>query len=495
MIRKEIKIDIEKGILTGMIVSDNFNKEIIPILKWDYFENKHIKKVGKWVYSYWEKYQKAPFDNIKDVFNQKAQTLKEEEAEIIESILDNIFKTYNTQQINTEHFVDQAMDYFKMRELRIVSNNINVLLDEGKVNEAEKQVIEVNKIARITSKWIDPFEKKEIEKTFVESDGFFSFPGKLGEFIGNIERGWFVGITGSYKRGKTWFLQEIGVLSLLKHLKVAFFSLEMTGATMKKRLYKRLTSLSFEEGSFIYPCFDCLLNQYGTCKKSERINNIQLREEGEDKPEFDETSIYRPCVWCKRNSPEEYQMETWFEIIQKDFLDVYKINSDITAFQKYYGNNLRLMAYPKYTANSTDILRDLSILEQVDGFVPDVVVVDYADILKPEDSGGSKLDKIEETWVCLSRIGGEKHVMVATATQVVKGAIKKSKLEVDDSAYPVKLGQVDLMLSLNQTKLEKKSGILRVGTMMHRHKDYNEDTNCTVLQKLSHGQVILDSEM
>ena len=336
---------------------------------------------------------------------------------------------------------------------------------------------------------------EEIEDAFSEESSFFRFPGKLGELVGNIERGWFVGITSTYKRGKTWFLQEIAVLSLLKHLKVAFFSLEMTKNTMKKRLYKRLTSLSFEEGSFIYPCFDCLKNQYNICDKLERTNRLQLRKKGEDKPEFSEDLEYRPCTFCRKNSPEEYQPETWFEIIRKPSLTMAQIRDEIETFQKYYGNNLRLMVYPKYSANSSDIMRDLDVLEQIDGFVPDVIIVDMADAEKPERSGGNKLEQVEETWMSLARIGGERHAMIVTATQVVKGAMKKSRLEAEDSAFPVKLGQVDVMLGQNQSKLEKRAGIMRINVMMNRHAEFDEEIDCTILQKLSHGQVILDSEV
>ena len=57
-----------------------------------------------------------------------------------------------------------------------------------------------------------------------------------------------------------------------------------------------------------------------------------------------------------------------------------------------------------------------------------------------------------------------------------------------------KIAHGDLWIALNQTPWEKKAGVIRFGVIAHRHKEFLETESVTVLQNLSQGQVLLDSE-
>jgi hypothetical protein len=123
-------------------------------------------------------------------------------------------------------------------------------------------------------------------------------------------------------------------------------------------------------------------------------------------------------------------------------------------------------------------------------------VIDYADILKPEQEGQSGVDKEDLTWMRLSQLAGSRHALVVTATQLRKSALNAPQVKQSDTALWVgKLGHVDCMLSLNQTEKEKKERVLRVGMMVHRYEEFSEESSCYILQKLRRGQVNLDSEI
>jgi replicative DNA helicase len=169
---------------------------------------------------------------------------------------------------------------------------------------------------------------------------------------------------------------------------------------------------------------------------------------------------------------------------------------EVGRYKTMYGSNrFRVKAYPRFSANVGDLERDLDMLYRDDSFAPDVIVVDYADILKPEDSRQIGRDRLDETWKSLARMAGQRHCLVITASQSNRGSIYKKRVEQDDTAEDIrKLAHVDVMLSLNQTKEEKLNGIMRIGILAHRHRDFNEDFVCYVLQNLETGQVNLDSE-
>ena len=98
---KITKIDntIEEKIITGLIVSDRFCKEIIPTIKKEYFKISYCQKVAMWVKEYFKKYKKAPNKHIKDIYEIKKDKLKEADSELIETFLINLSSKYTEENI------------------------------------------------------------------------------------------------------------------------------------------------------------------------------------------------------------------------------------------------------------------------------------------------------------------------------------------------------------------------------------------------------------
>lgn len=478
-------------------MSKKFLQEIKDVYSPDYIKNEFVKVICFWCLQYYSEYEKAPESHIKDIFELARGELSEEEATIIEAFLTNLSEQYEEGQgINEEYILDTTFKYFKTRELELTAKNITKLLENNKVEEAEEQIANYKKVAKVTSKWYNPFDTKTILEAFDdENDTILRFPGQLGRMIGAFEREWLIMILGSFKRGKTAWMIEIAVLALFSRLKVVFISLEMKKKNLNKRIYKRITASSEEgEMQFIYPVFDCYYNQTGDCTKEIRTNNIKIVDAEGNKPEFTKTMKYKPCTVCR--GTDEYHMATWFASFERPKLTPRNVISKTKAFSTMYGNNnLRVQCYPKFSANISDIKRDLDILEQVDGFIPDVIVIDYAGILRPEDSRHKKLDQIDETWKMLGQLAAERKCLVATGWQGNRGAIYKNKMDQESvSEWIGILGHVDVAMTLNQTKEEKRNKQMRIGLIGHRHKDFDEDEGCVVLQQADLGQMELDSE-
>ena len=49
--------------------------------------------------------------------------------------------------------------------------------------------------------------------------------------------------------------------------------------------------------------------------------------------------------------------------------------------------------------------------------------------------------------------------------------------------------------ALNQSERESHDGIMRIGKAADRHMEWHRDDECTILQNLSHGVVVLDSKI
>ena len=278
-------------------------------------------------------------------------------------------------------------------------------------------------------------------------------------------------------------------------MRVAFISLEMKKKNLKERLYKRITGFGSKTGedSFLFPTFDCQHNMIGTCTREERTNHIKLCDSMEEKPEFDLDMEYRPCTYCRDNMIRDYKVTTWFEVFESPKFELKGTRRKLRAIETMYGDNLRYISYPRFLAGISDIRRDLYLLEQHEGFIPDVIIVDYADILKP-DTPGEKRNQIDDIWKNLASMAAERHCIVFTASQGTRGSIYKSDMSQDDLAEWIgKLAHVDIFLGLNQSPSEKESKVIRVNLLVHRHKESDENVSALMLQQLEVGQFSMDS--
>jgi len=364
--------------------------------------------------------------------------------------------------------------------------------------DAEKAVIQFKKVGKLTSTWIDPFSEESVEKVFRDEDSsFFKFPGELGEFLGPYERGWLVGIAGPYKRGKSWLLQEYAIMGILQGLRVVFFSLEMTEKQVLERLYKRITGLGTKEGGdLLYPTFDCQRNQFGNCKSENRKSSEKLFASKESpKPKFkDAPEDYIPCDYCRTKNREQYQFATWFKVLNKDPWSHGVVADKIKVFQTYYKHLFKIKIFPKFSANMADIDHNLNILEATQGFTADMIILDHMDITKPEDSSLTGIQKEDETWMSAGRIAGERHALFVVGTQLTKEALDAYIVTHKHNArWAGKLGHVEAMHTLNQIPDEKQDGLMRIGTMIHRHMEFYEGETVKILQDIKTGQVNLGS--
>lgn len=497
---KSLDNTIEEQITTACIISTEFLNEIISVYKPDYIKNSFAKILCFWCIDYYKQYQVAPGKHIRDIYEVEAAShLTPEDKEIIGVFLDKLSKQYvEGQGINSDYIKDNAVEYFKKRELETRVKQAHHLLELNNVEKAEEQFSEYKKVALKLSGWFNPFDPKEIWEVFDDKDdGLFELPGALGHIVGKLERGWFVAVLAPFKRGKTFFLQELAVRALFQRLKVVVISLEMKKKNVKERLYRRLTGLGSKTGDdvFLYPAFDCEHNQDGTCDRDERTNHNRLFVgETRDKPEFSVDSEYRVCTYCRDHALRGYQPATWYEPIELPPFTYKETKETVRALEMMYGANLRVITYPRFRSGISDMRRDLFILEQ-EGFIPDIIIPDYADIFKL-DTKGEKRNQIDDVWKELAAMAAERRCIVITASQGTRGSIYKEDMTQDDLAEWIgKLAHVDVFLGLSQTKKEKKEKVLRVGALVHRHKEVDESLFAELLQQLETGQFLLDSHL
>jgi len=501
--RSEVDVEEEKKILIASITDTNFLKSILQILQPEHLKTGFSQKIYLWLADYYKRYGEAPRQMIQDIYNVRKSELDPEEATVIGVFLSNLSELYEGS-FNEGWYLDQAEKYLKKRSLEVHTEKVQSLLNLGMVEEAEHEQTKFKKIARLTASYSNPASLEEIQKfSEAKDDRLFKFPGVLGDLFGWWDREWLIAIQAPYNVGKTWFLREIAVLSLIKRLRVFEFSLEMSERRVKARHYSRLTGLPHrKDGEMLYPVMDCYLNQIGKCKRHERTNNVILFDPESSKPKFENApKNFQACTACRKDAAlrKHYVEASWFTTLKKELLSDDAISRKMKAFVKMYGDNHRLKSFPRFSANLSDIERQLDIADYVEGFVPDVIIIDYADILAPEDRRITNDEmRLNETWMSLARMAAERHALVVTATQVKTHVVEKKqsrgKMGDASGSARAKYGHTDFVFAAMQTDEEKRMKTIRVNVIKGRDDDFNEKTEVRVLQSLELGQTIVDSE-
>lgn len=496
--RKVFKGDVEKKIATAGIVSTEFCQEVYRIYKPEYLQTDYVRIVMSWVLDYYERYHRAPGKQIQDIYNAERDELGEEQSYIVESFLDRISQEYEEESnFNYQYALDQAENYFRKRSLYLLFERGLGLVASDKIELAENQVVNYGKVSKVVGNWVDPFDPERIKRNLArEKENFFMIPGKVGELTGGLERSWLAAFMGPMKRGKSYWLQEMAIQALFSGLWVLFISLEMNLEMMEERIYRRIAGVPSEREKILFPIMDCKSNQDGTCKRKNRSSSTDLiRSDGSRVELFDPKVEHDVCTYCR--GKKWFSPAVWW-ILSDEFDPSRKkkiIQERIERFSKIYKRKLRLVSYPAFTASVEDIEREVDNLEYMEDVIPDLIVIDYADILSPTSRGLSERGVIDDIWKRLKRLAAVRHCLVFTASQSNRASIaKKSLTEIDTAEDIRKIAHVDVMIGINQTKEEKVKGVYRLGLVAHRHKFFSHDRQVMVLQQLEAGHPMLDTE-
>lgn len=500
MRKRVVNTSIEDKILTGLIVSDKVCRDVYKMIRKNSFLNPYIQTISKWIIDYYKKYHKAPKQQIQDIYNVEKEKIKEEEHPLISSFLSRISESFEKEEsLNEDYLIDISIEYLKKTAMKNIIAKVDSCLEVGKVSDAEKELFSYKQVTRDSGKFINPFSEDAIKKFFEdeanESNRLFSMDGALGNLIGTFERGTLVGIMAPAKRGKSFWLMEVAIRAFFERKKVLFVSLEMPQFKMERRILKRIVSRGNESKDFVFPCFDCYKNQMNICRKSVRVGRGKLRDASGNKPEvFDRGINYTVCDVCRGTN--DFQVDTWFTLIRKQRKTLANTKKLGQGLMQMYSDNFRLVCYPKFSANVSDIKSDIDILEADEDWIPDVIVVDYADILAPEDSRVIGRDRYDETWKMFGNLADIRRALVVTASQTNRQSFNKKNVTQIDAAEDIrKIANVDVMISLNQTPQEKRQGVMRVAVVAGRDDDFDQYRTCLVLQNLELAQVCLDSEL
>ena len=461
MKREKVETLDERDIITGLIVSERFCREVVPVLKPRYLQLDYAQTVAHWIIGYYREYKKAPGQDIRRLYTANRETIRD--TDLQETILDYIGKLSRdwekSSQLNEPFAIKRALEYIDRRSLQVLMDDVALNVQMGDVKKARSLLVESNTIAGTDTGEIDILNDTElVVDAFVkEDDVMFQFPGALGRVAGAFRREDFVAFTAPMKRGKTWWLMYTALAAMYKGYKVLFFTLEMSGAQMVRRTWQSIYGQSPEDVKAKMPYFEDV--------ETEDRTGVVVRHRTVHRKAIDASAVR------KRQKAQK---------------------------QVVRGGGLKIVALPAYTKNVIDIEEMVSsyaygLTKDGKPFQADVIVVDYADILAPCGSyKGEYRHNLDETWKRLRGLAQSRKCLVVTASQAGRETFK-GKVRAENVSEDIrKLAHVTSMMGLNQTEQEGQRGIMRVNQLAIREgkKEYRQ---AVVLQCLALGKPYVDS--
>lgn len=461
----------EKNIITGLIVSNEFIRQIFPILNVEDLNSQYSKTIARWCLEFFRKYDKNPDTTIQTIYESKKDEMSESECAIIEQFLSNLSNRYETFcTFNYQYFLDQAEKYLAKNSLTSLCKSIQVQVDSGDLISAENLLKTYKKVSRVSTEGVDIFtDYKRFKYIFNEErTPLFKLPGVLGEEIGEFCREDMVAVFGPASRGKSWWLQEIGLRAALNGLKVLHVSLEMSRGLIAERIGQFLTGKIRKFGTTTEVPIPILRCNNDNCTGGKFTYECRNKE------------CFVPYVSERVLTKTPI---TWLDI-KKKLDSIKKISrGGVYKFASFASGSL-----------STDGLKDyLDNLKLYKDFVPDMVVVDYADIMDLTKKYSDNRDKIGNIWGGLDGIAGDRKCIVVTGSHTGRNTFNRKIKQSDPSEDIRKMAYISHGIALNQTDEEKKNWKMMVSVIKKRTNFYVTTTEVTVLEQKMIGRCFLDS--
>lgn len=393
--------DKEREILTQLIIDERVLSHVAN--KWKpagLFKNRLFNTIANWCVDYFRKYEKAPNQHIKPIFQRWAERNDDASAvELVESVLRAASREWSKTDTNrnSDYILDEANRLFNRVALQQLSEQIDGLLEIDDIDGALKAKEAFERIDINQTNGIDIFDETLIEEVFAAHEpDLIKYPSGLGDFFHNmLTRDAFVAFEAPEKGGKSVWMMDVAFRAMCQRRKVAFFEVgDQSRSQIMRRIYSRITRK---------PIF---LPKTGKVRYPKNIT-------------YNENEHKAKCDWDYITHPPKLERGDIRPAVQK-------LRRKIKSKDTFW----RLSSHSNGSINVEGIR---SIIDDWirDGFVPDVICIDYADILAAPFGVYEPREQINRTWQQMRRMSQDYHCLVVTASQASAKAYKTKTLNMN----------------------------------------------------------------
>ena len=452
--REKIEMFRERQLLMNAITNTEYLKAVAPICDHTLMKTSMGQVLWRWIDAYYREFGKAPQQDIQDLYVTNKLELDEDDSDLIATLLQSLSEDYEKEIPNIEYAIKATTEYLQFRAVENLRDELSRHLSGKDLLKAEQAVTNFKKVAQGRVEGTDVLnDLNAAVDAFTDQDEvLFRLPGVLGQVVGPFRRTDFIAFQGAMKSKKSWALMYTALVAMMRDKNVLYFSLEMPKSQVLRRIWSMLTHSPKKDSYVRIPFF------------------ASTDEEGLYKVEHDEKEVKGI------NATGE-----WFADWKKKYR---------TYFRR---GGLKLQCFPSRATTVADLIAFADTLEYYEGWLPDVIVIDYADLL----IGNNQKDErqmLNDVWVRLRGWAQAKNVCIVTASQSNRGGIT-GDVGMETIAEDIrKVAHVTKLIGLNATKEEKANGVMRVSNLADR-EDAECYEQCYVLSCLDLGMFHIDSRL
>jgi hypothetical protein len=420
--------------------------------------------VGQMIVKHYRTYERNPGASMRSVFEEWAVSPQANEQTIgaVERFLQSLPDEMDEP---TEYVLDLAGRHFNRVYMNAALTEVKQCLDHGLNDEALDRILNFKRINLGEGSYQLPLDDPgawmaagDYEKQLP----LVSYRGDLDAFFnGVMQRGRLISFMAPDKTGKSFWLVDLVYRALREGRRVAYFDLgDGDQDDFLSRLACRTTGQPLYASEVNIP----LPESSNSCTWGSKLEHQTVPMPGAD-------MIVAKCELTRlvaEHSPENYASLLRTAFHAASTLDVQGLDS---------------------------ILHDW---DRAEGWHPDVVVLDYADLLAAPQGIKEVNEQIDTTWKLLHAIGKKHHCLVVTATQTSAKAYANGEFLLSKEHFQgrkTKLAHVDAMIGINVTPAEREKGVSRINFIVRRKGAYSEKRYVTVAGCLGIGNPAILSKL
>lgn len=408
------------------------------------------------IFDYIDKFKKPPGDHLPDLVTDKLEGENKREGALYAEIIEHLYAAKDG--VNATYVMSQLEIFVKRQSLRSIAVDLAKALQrdtEASLEEAEQLLARANKA---TLSVFDPGVRLSDKKRALEflDSSTTGCPTGIPELdkrgFGPTRKELWLLIANT-KKGKSWGLMHLGKMALMSRVKVLHITLEMSESRCAQRYYQALFAISKRKETFQTTKF-----------KRDDLGRIEGFDDVRITPRlsFDDPSIRR------------------------------KLEGKIDKWALRLLDNILIKQFPTGSLTVRQLTAYLDNLEATERFVPDLLLLDYPDLMKvPSDNYRLGLDEIYKD---LRGLAVSRNFALAVVSQSHRAAAKSKQVGAENVAESyAKIANADTIITLSSTEQEAKLGLAR----LHVAAGRNDADGCTIVisQNYGTGNFVFDSSL
>jgi replicative DNA helicase len=158
------------------------------------------------------------------------------------------------------------------------------------------------------------------------------------------------------------------------------------------------------------------------------------------------------------------RMDSMFSVVKPQELNDFQeeVVENITKLKNTFGKSLIIQHYPADTA-TINTLKDFCRRLSQAGIVPDLIIIDYLDLMKPHRTYGDVHAEIDAITKGIVGFAAEFDTAIYTATQLNRaGLVADTPDEAGMAGYIGKQYHADMVMWMAQTREEREDELMRI---------------------------------